>query len=1150
MHRSRLTYWGILIIVASLGNSPSVCGQTAATGAIRGIITDPTGAVIPGADVKAVSESTGAEQQVKSQSDGTYVIPLLPPGRYRVTIAQAGFSTATRAGLQVSVTERTVLDVQLQVGGVTSEVEVTSSPLIVQAESSTLGEVVAQNTLESTPLSTRNFTQIINLSAGVAGTVTRADALGRGTTAVGGGSEGEGTYVHGARNYDNSFAVNGINVNSSQGIGEIPIPNPDTLQEFKVQTGLYDAAYGRNAGASVNVITRTGSNDFHGSLFEFWRNDVLNANDFFLNRTGTSKPVLKQNQFGGTAGGPVIKNKLLFFGSYQGTRQINGVSGRQTILLPALTDDRSQAALGKLFAGQRGQFQNAFGGVGPAIAADGSNINPVALKLLQMKLSDGKYLYPTPQIVNPSAPFAQRGTASLSIPAEFNEDQYMGNFDFLQSSKHTIQGRFFLASGDTNNPFSSGNIAGQPVQTASQHVVTSLSDSYVFSPQLINQLRFGFARTNTDVLPHSAFTLSQLGVTTSPQNDDLAFINIPGSAVFGGGTESHSPLNRYDLNDDFSWVHGRHSIRFGGGILRSQNNSANQRYWAQIQFATWPDFMLGLNGAQNGTQAAAGVPFSNVLVSVTLLGTLAQPRRGWEGSGYFQDDFKVSSRLNLNLGVRYDWLPPEQYTTGRASNIDPALLNPNPPTGGTYEGFTVPANYPRSFPAGVTQKPYNSYVRGDGAHNISPRVGFAYKVLPNSDRFVLRGGYGIYRSTIIGNSQAQSAPNQPWVQLSAYQPPYNGTSSWAHPFPEPIPPISAFPNYIQSYSPSTALTGNLSDPKLTIGMTQQYGVNLQTQITNDLVIQIAYTGTDASDQLRSRGINQAALASASNPIRGQTTNTVSNIALRVPYQGWAATALVMTEAKGISHYNAMEITAKQRFSKGLQFLLSYTFSKTLGSDGASVNGSSTAGGGTIGNQNVENARYGLVAYDRPHRLVASYIYTFPNLTRGNALVKGLLSGWSMAGVTTFQSGRPLTIGYTNSTNAYGTSSDRASYVVGCDASSAALSGSVNDRIGQYFKTSCFTTPPVIGSDGRATDFGNTGVGILRGPDQRNFDLSFIKQTRIRESVGFEFRAEFFNIFNTTQFANPNTTYASGGFAAITRTSVASRIGQMALKLHF
>ena len=206
MHRLRLCFAGMLIMVAGFWNAPSVCAQTAATGAIRGIVTDPTGAVIPGADVKAVNESTGAEQLVKTQSDGAYVIPLLPPGRYRVTIAQAGFSTAVRSGLQVNVTERTVLDVQLQVGGVASEVEVTSSPLIVQAESSTLGEVVSQNTLESTPLSTRNFTQIINLSAGVAGTVTRADALGRGTTAVGGGAEGEGTFVHGARNYDNSFA--------------------------------------------------------------------------------------------------------------------------------------------------------------------------------------------------------------------------------------------------------------------------------------------------------------------------------------------------------------------------------------------------------------------------------------------------------------------------------------------------------------------------------------------------------------------------------------------------------------------------------------------------------------------------------------------------------------------------------------------------------------------------------------------------------------------------------------------------------------------------------------------------------------------------------------------------------------------------------
>lgn len=1145
MQRSRLSVILTLVVLGGVGFSPRIYAQTASTGAIRGNITDQTGAVITAAAVKATSESTGAEYQVESQSGGAYLIPLLPPGQYRLTITHDGFATATRSGITVNVTERAVLDVQLQVGSVSSSVEVTAAPLTVQTDSSTLGEVVAQKTVESTPLSTRNFTQIMNLSAGVGSPVTRADVVGRGTGYVGNSTEGEGVFVHGARNYDNSFQINGINVNSSTGLGEIPIPNPDTIQEFKVQTGLSDTAYGRNAGASVDVVTKAGSNDFHGSVFEFLRNDALNANDFFLNQTNTAKPALKQNQFGGTFGGPVVKNKLLFFGSYQGTRQVNGVQGRQTIVLPAFSDDRSAAALGQLFAGQRGNFQNLFGGVGPAIAADGSNINPIALKLLQMKLPNGTYLYPSAQVVTPSAPFAQRGLVSLSVPASFNENQYMGNFDYLLSSTNTVQGRFFLASSDTNNPLAGpGNLEGQPVATTGQYIVTSLADNHVFTPHLFNQVSFGFVRTVADVVPHSAFTLSQLGVTTSPQNDGLAYINIPGSAVFGGATESHTILNRYDLKDDVSWVHGRHNIRIGGELLRSQNNSGNQKYYAQIQFATWADFMLGLNGAQNGTQA-----YSNVLASVTLLGVLAQPRRGWEDSVYFQDDLKLSSRLTLNLGVRFEWLPPERYITGRATSVDPSLLNPNPPAGGTFEGFTVPANYPGTIPVGVTKEPYISYVRGNGDHVLSPRVGFAYKVLPGSNRFVLRGGYGIYRSTVVGNSQAQSAPNQPWVQLSAYTPPNNGTATWAHPFPEPIPSPSVFPSYIQAYSPTTALTGNLSDPNMTLGLTQQYGVNLQAQATSSLLLQVAYVGTDARDQLRSRGINQAALASVSNPIRGQTTNTSANIALRVPYQGWAASALGMTEAKAISSYNGLEVTAKQRVAKGLQFLVSYTYSKTLGSDAASVSSGSLSGGGTIGNQNVESARYGLVSYNRPHRLVVTYMYSLPSLKRGPAYANAVLGGWSVAGVTTIQSGRAMTLTYTNSTNVYGISSDRPSYASGCTGSSLSLSGSVNDRINKYFNTACFVIPAVIGSDGKATDFGNSGVGILRGPDQRNVDLSLSKQFRVRES-GLEFRAEFFNVFNTTQFANPGATLATSTFGVITSTSVSSRIGQLALKLHF
>jgi hypothetical protein len=373
----------VAALAVLLGCLPLAGAQTSTTGDLRGTVLDTTGAVIPGAPITVTNQATGETRAVKSGNDGAYNVPLLQPGKYRIEFAPGGFQHEINEGVTVLVTETTVLNARLKAGSVATTVEVDDHPPLVDSTTNSLGDVVASEQVQALPLVNRNFTQIIDLSAGVSAAVTRADELGRGSL-----------NVQGARASDNNFQLNGVNVNDFGGSGlGIPIPNPDTIQEFRVQTGMYDAEYGRVAGANVDVITKTGANAFHGDVFEFWRNDVLNANDYFFNANGVARPELKQNQYGGTLGGPIKKDKLLFFGSYQGTRQINAVQGRQTFVSPLFTDsDRTAAGIGTLFAGQRGYFQNLFGGVGPAIAADGSNVNPVALNLLQFKLPNGKYL--------------------------------------------------------------------------------------------------------------------------------------------------------------------------------------------------------------------------------------------------------------------------------------------------------------------------------------------------------------------------------------------------------------------------------------------------------------------------------------------------------------------------------------------------------------------------------------------------------------------------------------------------------------------------------------------------------------------------------------------------------------------------------------
>ncbi len=520
---------GLWPLAALLGLCLTGWAQTSTTGLLRGMVTDPSGRVISRADLHLTNERTNEVRTGKTGSDGAYIVPLLPPGAYRVDIDAIGFARATVTPVVIAVTETNVTNITLKVGSESTKVEVKGTPPIVETGTNALGDVVTTAQLEALPLVNRNFTQIMTLSAGVIASVTDATELGRGSGGQIPTTEGQGENVNGARASDISFRMDGVDVNDYDAAGfGVPIPNPDSIQEFKVQTGMYDAEYGRDAGAVVNLVTRTGSNDFHGNVFEFWRNDVLNANDYFFNQNGVPRPELKQNQFGGTLGGPVSRNKLLFFGSYQGTRQINGVSSRQTFFSPLTTNDRSAASIGALFAGQQG-LQYIFGppGFGPAIAADGSNINPAALKLLQLKLANGQYLFPT---ANPA-----NDLVSVSAPASFNENQYMGNLDLLESPKNTIQGRFFTALSNTTNPLAAGNVPGAPLINNQNYLLASVADTYVFTSNLFNQIRLGYDRISYVTTPHSPFTFSGIGVDTSAQNDDKPSVTIAGSNNFNAG---------------------------------------------------------------------------------------------------------------------------------------------------------------------------------------------------------------------------------------------------------------------------------------------------------------------------------------------------------------------------------------------------------------------------------------------------------------------------------------------------------------------------------------------------------------------------------------------------------------------------------------
>ncbi len=1107
----------------------SLFAQTGATGAITGLVTDPAGSSVPLAEVRVTNLETGEARSVVSNQAGIYLAPLLSPGSYRVEISKAGFKSLAYPTVRVNATETETLNARLDVGALSEKVTVSADAEQLQTSSSSLGRVTGERMVAELPLAARNFTQIIGLNPGVSAEINNATDLGRGNGGMSNFSTG------GASVKDNNYQMDGVGTNDIQNSGTfsggVAIPNPDTIAEFRVQTQQYDASYGRNTGANINVITKGGTNALHGSLFEFFRNEKLNANDFFFNRAGQARPLLRQNQFGGTIGGPIVKDKLFYFGSYQGTRQTNGVSTScsTSYLTPALTDDRSRAGLGRLFAGQAGSN-------GVAILADGSNISPQALALLNLKLPSGAYAIASPSRIDPSAPFATRGSTVLSSPCTFNENQYMGNLDYLISAKSRLVYRMFIAKSDQTTTFPTTNLGGPtapgwPLLNPNKFFNATLAYNYIVSPSIVNEFQIGFHRQNALTLQSEPVKYSDIGVNAPAYDNGIPEILINGALTLGGNGQTLLNIqNHYVLQDTLSYTFGKHVVRVGGGIERTQNNQSQFHYLAGLIFLGFPDLLLGGAG--------------NVFQSIDLPGQFDRAYRLWDSNLYIHDDIKVSRRLTVNIGLRYERLGNLSDEHGRNGDFDYTRANKNPPAGGTLEGYTVPSNYPGTVPAGVTQLSTNTGLNIAGQNTWNPRLGFAYQLPHSGDRFVLRGGYGIYHQRTTGQPFIQLLTAPPFAQLNNL----SGAAAASLTFANPFPPAVTLPSFA-AYSPTTARSLTIIDLNLRPPTVQRYSLGIQTKLVNDWVLDVSYTGSRNTHLLRSRSINQAGIASAANPIRGVTTNTVANLPLRVPYQGFTSSALTDIEPSGAAWYNALQASLDKRFSHGLQMLVSYTYARLLSTDSNSSNGGN--GGTATGDQNDPRQRYGPDAFVRDQRFVLSAFYSIPGPANHRSLLGEALSGWQLGSVTSLQSGQRLTITQTNAANVYGITSDRAQLAPGCTYSQLVTSGSANQNVNKYFNKTCFpNTFPIVGDDGRATTFGNSGVGIVRGPGQANVDLSLIKRFPVTEKVRLEFRAEAFNLLNHANFSNPSVAENSAAFGRILTTSVNPRVIQFALKMSF
>jgi len=570
-----------------------------------------------------------------------------------------------------------------------------------------------------------------------------------------------------------------------------------------------------------------------------------------------------------------------------------------------------------------------------------------------------------------------------------------------------------------------------------------------------------------------------------------------------------------------------------------------------LSFLSFPDFLLGQSAAQLGGTS------SNVFSSSLSYGIRDRFRAMNDYDLYVQDDFKLNSRLTLNMGLRYERFGPLYLMGGGGQtlvNFVPSKADTDPTASGSLAGYVVPSNFTGPIPTGVVQSGNTSSTNKNGLNNFGPRVGFAWQVLPHSSRFVLRGGYGIYYSHLVTYELQFVGSNQPYVVSSSNSGVANAAATFQNPFPQPFLSAASFPVWIP-YTPTSAFTAGGIDPNYRPGITHQASMNLQTKLARDFLLEIGYVGKVGTDLTVSHAGNQANLASPADPIRGQTNNTASNVRLRAPLLGFAPTSITIVDSSGSSMYNALAVSLTKRFSKGLQFLASYTWAKALDDSFASEAASTSAVfGSVIGDNDHPSQRYGPSGFSRSQRLVVSYVYELPLLVKHGGPAAFLANGWSLSGVTTIQSGEKLTLLGNNTNNAYGingTGADRAQLAAGCTYGQLVTSGSLESKLNNYFNTSCIAPYAIL--PGGATDFGNSGVGIVSGPGQNNFDLALAKRTslvRLKEGVSLEFRAEAFNVFNHAQFTNPANNASLATFGQITATSVNPRIMQLALKLMF
>jgi hypothetical protein len=1208
MHRSlKFAIVVFLLAVFQLLSGNPAYSQGGATGAISGQVVDSSGSSVADADVQIINTATEtAVRKLPTGVDGTFVAALLPPGNYSVVVNKSGFSQSKADGIEVRVTETTKVTVSLKPGAVSEKVEIVADVTSVETSNATTGQSLGTQTIRELPLATQNYQQLLTLSAGAQGELNAAAQLGRGSVKL---------FVNGQREDNNNYLIDGISAtdyNVAQAT-YVPLPNPDVIQEFKVQTSLYDASQGRNGGGNVNAILKSGTRQFHGDAYEFFRNDILNANEFFLNREGQPRPSVKQNIFGGSLGGPVGSEKFgYFFVNYQGTRQRSGLSPGTFIstTIPSLSDQpggRSESALISQF----------FPGAGV------TSLDPVAVSLLNFKsnqfggASNG-YLIPSSDPVTNS--FA------ISRPGKYTDDQFTANWDReFNAGADKFSTRFFFADSESFLPFGGGDLQESLGSTLSSSISSAslnfpfdtpvharflnVTETHLFSPTLVNELRFGLVHINYQLNNVPPITTTDLGIdrpTNSVTDSIYKFVFASsgfeiGPAPFGNQSQTQ---NNISIIDTVSWVKGAHVIRVGGEMsIVNLNKDFPQVFNGELFFTNTPD---GNSDFQNFLLGSPQFSFGG--------GGLSNHQYHNNNFGVFvQDDWKASKNLTLNLGLRTEFFGAFYDGDCHIGNLDPSLA-----AKGQFP-FVYPSCVNNLNLAGLSGNAKSTTYDNNYSRGLGPRIGLAYDLFGHHNT-TIRAGYGIYYVREDVGSVDQLSFQAPFLPVAFgggapgclatffSQNPLPGCPS---PNPNALPQAGTLdPTFVPclnlfngfpggdttqaaNYVPSSgsACPGPLSSEGIfglqvprhfVVPNTQQWNLTIQRSLGKQWVLEVGYVGTHAvhlretRDSLQARDARNNPIiltdtsGTASPPI---TTDTFDNAIARSLVQGingYSGFQLFANDA--YSHYHSLQSTLSRRWSRGY-FQAAYTWSKST--DATSTG--NTAFNSAFNDESTLNGSRGLSDFDRTHRFVVSYRYDLPFFNSAAGMTKALLGGWAISGITIFQSGTPFSVTDSGAGSAFlglgftpGTLGGQLAS--GSTLASGLSSGSISNRIDGYLNPTAFTTAPLLypaqcdpnqpdptifpNANFCTTTFGNLGRNIYRGPSQQNWDFSLIKNFHLTERHAIRFTADFFNIWNHANFGNPTVNdvetigLPNSPFGKITSTVGTPRLIQFSLRYSF